>query len=512
MTRRTVAVAVLVLWLGALGWLARREILAPRGELLGSAALSLPPGAAYYRVLSGEDQVGFASTTVDTLPDTLRVTDVLALEVPVLGTLQRTDAQTEVLLSRDLEIRTFTAWLRSDQARFAAQGTMDGDTLLIVVLETPTSRDTLHIPLGRPPVLPSLLSLNVAFGGGLAVGRRFTLPVFDPILLTAREVTLTIDAESTFVFPDSAVFDSAVMRFVPVTWDTVPAWAVRHEGAGPPQRVWVDRVGQVVHATSPAGFTRERAVFELAYENFRRNQDVRRAAADLRTGRDIVRQTAIASNVPLARAGPGELRVRLRGIDLSAFDLAGGRQRLAGDTLIVTRERTLDADWSLRTPPGRHARFMQPEPLIQSDDPRIEAQARQVVGRTRNPTEAARRLVAWVHAQLAKDVSAGVPSAVDLLERRRGDCNEHTTLFVALARAVNIPARTAAGLIYLDGAFYYHAWPEIWLAEWVAVDPTSGQFPADAAHLRFTVGGLARQVELVPLLGRLSLEVTGQQS
>ena len=30
-----------------------------------------------------------------------------------------------------------------------------------------------------------------------------------------------------------------------------------------------------------------------------------------------------------------------------------------------------------------------------------------------------------------------------------------------------------------DGKFYYHAWPEVLLRDWVAVDPTFGQFPAD---------------------------------
>ena len=37
--------------------------------------------------------------------------------------------------------------------------------------------------------------------------------------------------------------------------------------------------------------------------------------------------------------------------------------------------------------------------------------------------------------------------------------------------------------------------------DWVAVDPTFGQFPADAAHLRFALGGLSRQTELLQLLG-----------
>jgi hypothetical protein len=39
------------------------------------------------------------------------------------------------------------------------------------------------------------------------------------------------------------------------------------------------------------------------------------------------------------------------------------------------------------------------------------------------------------------------------------------------------------------------------------VDPTFDQFPADAAHVPIAVGGLARHVELIPLIGRLKLEV-----
>jgi transglutaminase-like putative cysteine protease len=112
-----------------------------------------------------------------------------------------------------------------------------------------------------------------------------------------------------------------------------------------------------------------------------------------------------------------------------------------------------------------------------------------------------------VYRELAKEITISVPSASQVLETRRGDCNEHAILFVAMARAIGLPARTAAGLVYARGSFYYHAWPEVFLGEWVAVDPTFGQFPADASHLRFTIGGLARQAELIRLIGRLSLDV-----
>jgi len=203
-------------------------------------------------------------------------------------------------------------------------------------------------------------------------------------------------------------------------------------------------------------------------------------------------------------------------VDLTGFDqlLAGegGRQRLAGDTLIVTRESALQMRATPFRLPSRDsslARWLQPEPLIQSWDPRIAAQARLIVGggRNRSPARAAELLTHWVHANVRRVLTLSVPSAEKVLETRRGDCNEATTLYVALARSAGLPARTVSGLIYLNGRFYYHAWPEVYLGGWVAVDPTFDQYPADAAHLRFAIGGLARQVELLPLVGRLKLEV-----
>ncbi|MGH7718000.1 MAG: transglutaminase-like domain-containing protein, partial [Gemmatimonadaceae bacterium] len=141
------------------------------------------------------------------------------------------------------------------------------------------------------------------------------------------------------------------------------------------------------------------------------------------------------------------------------------------------------------------------------NDPQIVALARRLSGGETDPAVVAERITRWVHDSLEKRVTFTIPSAAQVLRARRGDCNEHTQLFVALARAAGIPARGVAGLTYVGGKFYYHAWPEVYLGDWVAVDPTFGQFPADAAHLRFVVGGYTRQAELLRLIGTLDIDV-----
>jgi len=498
--------AVIVLgWVGAIAWLLAREYRPSRTSVLAEAALSLPPGATYYALSLGSEQIGFASSTVDTMADSIRVEDLMVLEVPTLGQVHRTEARTQAMLSRQLQLGSFNAVLHGDLGQFAARGQVEGDSVLSIQVESGAAPEKMRIRLTEPIVLPGLLPLQVTFGERVRVGGRYRLRMFDPLVLQQRDVEIRITGDSTFVVPDSAAFDSTTGRWVAARWDTVRAYRVEQQMAGLALVAWIDEVGRIVRATSAVGFTMERSAFELAHANFRR----RPAGRDLATSGDLIRETAIASNARLPDRALTMLRVRLGGVGLGGFDLSGGRQSLSGDTLTVRVEpdTLLQANFQIPAPPSQFGPYMRPELLLQSDDPRIQAQARQIVGRERSPRRVAEQLNRWVHDHLIKAITVSVPSAVQVLESRRGDCNEHTVLYVALARSLGLPARTAAGLVHVEGRFYYHAWPEVYLGDWVAVDPTFGQFPADASHLRFTVGGLARQVELIRLIGRLQLDV-----
>ena len=153
------------------------------------------------------------------------------------------------------------------------------------------------------------------------------------------------------------------------------------------------------------------------------------------------------------------------------------------------------------------------KPFIESDAPEIRAEAERMVGSLTGARARAERLTREVNALLEKKPTVSLPSALEVLRTKVGDCNEHTALFVALARSIGIPARINAGLVYVHGAFYYHAWPEVYIDEgggrglWLPVDPTLNQFPADATHLRLARGGLDKQTAILPLIGRLKMRV-----
>src|SRR4029450_6888158 len=137
--------------------------------------------------------------------------------------------------------------------------------------------------------------------------------------------------------------------------------------------------------------------------------------------------------------------------------------------------------------------YLRPEPLIESDAPEIRAEAQKATAGAVDTRARAEKLTRYVNGLLDKKPTISLPSAREVLRTKVGDCNEHTALYVAMARSIGIPARIAVGLTYvrgITGAFYYHAWPEVYIDEggdrglWLPVDPTLNEFPADPPHSR----------------------------
>jgi hypothetical protein len=517
MTRRHAAFGILLAWLVGVGFMVKRVHFRPRAELLAEAAVArVGPSASYYLLTMGGQTVGYISNTTDTAVTGITVQSNTVMALNLLGAMQQVGMSTVFNLTRTLRLQSFDASVNSPAMRFQAHGRTSGDTLLEVQVDDGSGRvRDQRIRLDRPLEMASLVNLRLAVGGQLEVGRSYTVRSFEPITQNLVDAVLTVTAESTMTFPDSAVLDSGTMRWVPARWDTVRAYRVTQTAMGTSFDSWIDENGDIVQASSNMGITTTRTAFEIAVQNWRLDRDAGRITG-VGGGSDVIANTAIASNATLRPDNLRQLRVRLGNVNLQGFDLSGGRQQLRGDTLIVTREQLEMGRYSLS---GANATLplagldstidaqLQPEPLIQSDDSLIINMARSIVRGERRAGHVAELLNRWVYDNLAKRITVSVPSALQVLETRYGDCNEHTVLYVALARALGLPARTASGVVYLRGSFYYHAWPEVWLGQWVAVDPTFGQFPADAAHLRFVIGGLARQVELVRLIGRLQLTV-----
>lgn len=508
-SRRFLGGAVLLVWVGVIGIHVKREYFKPEAARMEEGARLLAPGSYFYVVKMKDVAIGYARSHFDTLSNGFLFEDNIMLDVPALDTVHRAVAQTRIQFGSRLDLQNFTFNLSSEIGTFLVKGHMRPDSQLDLELTSGGKTTKSTYAASKLLMLDAAVPLRIAAGGDLAIGKTYRARVFDPSTLSDRESLLRISARDIMIVPDSARWDAARNEFVPTSYDTIPVWRIEQEFGTIKVGNWVDEDGHLVKAESPLGFTLERTAYELANQEWKRSVRNKEAQAGYGT---IIEQTAIASNVDLDAVGAmSRLRVRLSGVDLEGFDLSGGRQHLSGDTLTIEQESgaALRANYVLPYKGGVAAvdSELVATPLIQSNDLEIIRLARRIT-RTSDPAEAARKLNTWVYRELKKDITLSVPSALQVLQARRGDCNEHTVLYVALARAIGLPARTAVGVVHVRGRFYYHAWPEVYLNNgWVAVDPTLGQYPADASHIRFLVGGLARQVELIRLIGRLDLEV-----
>ena len=509
--RAALAAGVLLLWMAGLGLLARRELFQPASQRLLEAALRISPGATFYSVSQGSSVIGFASSTVDTITRKgIQVTDYFVADLPMGGRLHRASVKSVVDLTRSLALDRFQLDLDTEAGPMKISGVAEGDTsLLLAIGSGGAPPDTQRLRVDGPVLLPTLVPLVVALGERPKVGKRYTLSIFDPGTMAPKETQVSVAAESLFIVSDSAELDPTARRWKSAHEDTVRAWKLLWEGTTG-SGGWVDEQGRLVQSEQPGGLVLRRTAYEQAFTNWRLEAQER--PRDAIGDNDIIETTAIAANAPINKKTLTVLTVRLSNVDLAGYDLAGGRQALARDTLVVRREppSALQAEYVLPGDVRHRVRFrgdLAPEPLLQVGAPAIVGLATGIAGRDRDPRVVAERISQWVHDSLKKEITFGVPDALQVLRSRSGDCNEHTQLFIALARSVGIPARSAAGLALVNGKFYYHAWPEVFLGSWVAVDPTFGQFPADAAHLRFVNGGLARQAELLRLIGNLDIDV-----
>ena len=202
----------------------------------------------------------------------------------------------------------------------------------------------------------------------------------------------------------------------------------------------------------------------------------------------------------------------MNGLDENRAFVFPPRQQYQDAVLTVTQEDV--SRFSTYPLPATDPAFraeLEPTPFLQSRHPKIMAQAQRIVGTEDDARQAVQLLLDWTHQALEQVPTVSVPTALAVLETRKGDCNEHAVLFTTLARAVGIPARVVVGVVYLERAFYYHAWSEVWLGQWVAVDPIFHQFPADATHVKFLEGGPEKHLALLKIIGRIGINIVAYQ-
>jgi transglutaminase-like putative cysteine protease len=453
-------------------------------------------------VYVGDEKIGYSLSREAPREDGGRLLqERTQLRLRLLGHRNDLTLDTDVAVAASGRIETLLAHVKTEvqgvPVTLRAEGKARGERGMSLDLFQAGEKVT-TMELDDVPALPATLYRAVAERHPQP-GERLVLPWFDPLSLGRSEATITVSGLEAATTPEG---------------ESVQAL-----------RLSVDHGGRVLDALVSADGRRLLEKEASGGLGMQVRAETREDAlekgwpADSEDAVDLV----ALSSVPVDRRLPGggrslrRLVLRVDGAP-TAYELLARFHGAAWDAgahtlTLAVPDPFAEPSYALPSQDRELRIFLRPTAFAPSEHPDIRRTAGQIVGDDLDGLLASRKLLAWVHDSIAKVPVAGVPSALEVLRSRRGDCNEHTTLYTALARAVGIPTRMAAGIVYTesifeDGAFYYHAWPEVFLgARWVPLDPTFGQFPADATHVKLVEGELDRQLELMGVIGRLSLHV-----
>lgn len=394
-------------------------------------------------------------------------------------------AAMHVTVSADLDaqmaLERFDFRVDAGASDFRGAGQVTADAIELTVVSAGNTRKQ-RIPTTTPPILRDTLGPMLS-RLSLKAGARHQLNVFDPLSQTQQPLDVAI------IGPDQVI----------VLGESVPCIHVRHTLRGVTLNAWMTDRGEMLRQELGLGLVAVRETEEEARWGYVQAR-AGRTNADLRVATSI----SVPGLGDLRRAA--STRLAISGLP-PGVDISDRRQTISDGVLTIRRE-AVGQGTPLVAANARTSAALAAETLIQSDHPRIREAARAAIGDAQDTVTAARRLMGFVHGHVRDSVVVGVPSALEVLDGKTGDCNEHAVLFAALGRAVGVPTRIVAGLVYQDGRFAWHAWNEVATASgWLSVDPTWAQLPVDVGHLRLVSGGTSAQLDLLKFMGRLQLRL-----
>jgi hypothetical protein len=373
----------------------------------------------------------------------------------------------------------FDSFMASGDTRISARAKVEGSHISMEVTQAGET-NTVDFATSAPPQV-SLSLEAVLRRTALTPGLRFSVPYFDPLILKEDQMEIRVD--------DLVILDNGEEAY----------WLSTSHG-GTTTRALVTPTGEALREETPLGLSLVRMTPEDA-------RDIPTSAEPT----DLIGLSAVQLEGRLKGARERHrLTLRIKGVEPSRVWSAPPLQTITDD-IVRIKIPALDELPTLPVRDDSDPQWLVSTLTLPASHPELRIRAAEVIGDATDRLTAVRRLVDFVYRYVEKVPTLGVPNGLEVLREARGDCNEHTALFVSLARAAGIPARIAAGVVWSDRmgnqpAFYYHAWPEVRLGgptDWVPVDPTFGQLPADATHVKLVEGDLDRQVEIMAVMGRL---------
>jgi len=449
------------------------------------ASVGLSPRDEWLGIFLQGQRIGYSFTKINMSDSGLVVENRSQMTLLIMNELRTITSHLFAHTDKDYTLKDFSLELATPGHPTKVEGIINGTQLKLTSYSQGSSY-TQVIALKEKPFFPDALE-EVIKKKNLKPGDEINIPYFDPTTQSSAIAKIKVfDKEKVKVFDKEFVGTKIEINYMGIS-----------------SILWVDDDYDLIKESSPA----------MGIEMIPLSKEAALAEIKPTDAFDLLPFFSVKLDKPISDpAKLTYLKLALKDITIEDLDLSDDYQKLTeGQPIIVELYRAdLEKLPDLTLPTQGQKEFLEPSAYIQSQDPDIIAKAHEFIGDEKDVKRMVGKLVQGVYNYLEKNPTASLPSAIDVLKTREGDCNEHAILFVALARSIGIPAKIYVGLVNLQGfAYYYHAWCAVWLGKWVPVDPTFNQFPADVGHLKLKEGEIAEQAMVLKVVGKLKINVLG---
>ena len=363
-------------------------------------------------------------------------------------------------------------------------------TEIIAEIDSDGKKTMKKIPIPPGSKLVGEDSTLLTGSAKLKVGDKMSYKSFDPLMLTLDDVRIEV------VRAEDLVLDDGTHRCL-VIRSTTPLGNATS---------WQDDVDNLLKVEMDMGFVMVREPKEIA-----------QSSGEYSPSADLAVMTSARTKTKIADPRKVKyLKVRLGGFTDKSLVLNDSRQKATytgGEKPSAEYEitaRDFDASKSVTLPikdPAMAERLSEAA-YIQPNDMKIKAASMQIVGGEKDAFKAASLIRDWVSENMQTNADVGViRSSTEILKSRTGVCRDYAVLYTALARAAGIPTMIVTGMIYWKDGFYYHAWAESFVGEWIPMDATLDGAFVDATHLKLAEGDTMAMFKMVKAVGMLKAEI-----
>jgi hypothetical protein len=477
---KVINIAVFLTWLALLSLLIYREhtgttLLKPEG-LKGA----INKATYWYDIYVGPNKIGFANTAIEKVGEEIIIRHEREMKVRKDGKETILFATLKCLCDPSYSIKSFEyASHFKDEKGIKATGQVDHENILFFLessekrrtFKTPTKGRDLYLPM---TFIPFLVQKNPV------PHSVFTLPVLDLNNLSLGDLKVVLE-EVKPVKVGTNVLSLYKFRGGNAIW-------------------WSNEKGITVKEESPMGFT-----LYLQVQTFAKDPSDR-ILFDY-TSLPFFKSNEIIQNPENLK----KVKVRIKTFSLDPTLYENSLVTLKNDTLTIGKEDVEEIkkrSYRLPYKDGTLDPFRKSDQWVLSDDKNVKGNALNMASIEKND---AFRMARYLNSDLYFSIRT-VPmfflsDAKDIFRSHAGDYLERTVMFASFSRAVGLPTRLMGGLVYRDGYFYFHTWPEVWFDKWIPVDPTLAQFPADVTHIPLKRGTLKEIASILDSLKSIDIKI-----